>query len=132
MMQELLVSLLFWISSHSMLMYDGNSVPKLAFITEQHLNSMAFGNNHPSAIRAGEYQVSGLYNPKMQTIFLLQSTNIDTASGKALLVHELVHYLQYQNGQNPNGSIAELEPLAYGVEALFNNASQPRNSVLAQ
>ena len=121
-MQELLVSLLFWISSNSILNYDGSKLPRLAFVTEQRLNSMAFGNHHPSAIRTGKYRVAGLYHHELQTIFLVRSVNLESESGKALLVHELVHFLQYQNGDEWLDSIADLEQLAYTVEAAYSRS----------
>ena len=83
----------------------------------QVLHEMAFGEDFPKAIRSGKYKVSGLYNDVENTIYLVDTTDLTTEGGKALLVHELVHYLQHTNGRTREHKLRVLEPLAYVLEA---------------
>ena len=115
--QSLMTTLLIWISANSNLQYDGISFPKLALADGKALHEMAFGQNMPKAIRTGKYRVSGLYNHVDNTIYLVDTTDLNSDGGKALLVHELVHYLQHLNGRTNDHELKVLEPLAYLLEA---------------
>ena len=116
-MPELLTSLLIWIAANSNLEHDGASLPRVVMASAEALHEMAFGENFPKAIRSGKYKVSGLYNDVENTIYLVDTTDLTTEGGKALLVHELVHYLQHTNGRTKEHELRVLEPLAYVLEA---------------
>ena len=81
---------------------------------------LAFGENMPASMNASELKVYGLYNFKNETVYLLDEINLSTIRGRAVLVHELVHYAQYREGVNNRvRCVNELETLAYELEARY-------------
>ena len=67
-------------------------------------------------------KIFGLYNFKEKTIYILETIDLNTEKGKAILLHELVHYIQYQSGKDKLvNCIKELEPKAYEIEEAYLN-----------
>ncbi len=123
-MKEVLVNLLFWIAAHSDLAYEGHSSPNVEQVSRQQLVAMAFGDKYPAAVQAGNYQVSGLYNAKLRSIFVIDSIDLGSLKGRALLVHELMHFLQQENHLDRGRPVTALEPLAYRIEAVYQQAAK--------
>lgn len=118
-MKDSLVNLLLWIATNSGMAYDGHSIPTVEQVDRAQLVSMAFGDRYPAAVQGGKYQVSGLYNAELRTIFVIDSISLQSQQGKALLVHELVHFLQLENGLDQGRPILALEPDAYAIEEAY-------------
>lgn len=61
---------------------------------------------------------------------MLDSLDLKTEEGKAILLHELVHYLQYEESLNDNVECKnELEALAYTLEAEYLNGQGVKHSI---
>lgn len=54
------------------------------------------------------------------TVYLLDSVDLETETGRGVLLHELVHYLQYEEQIDKQADCKnELEALAYMLEAKY-------------
>ncbi len=95
-----------------------NKMPDIQHVSRKALFKVAFRRNADVAFRQKDIQIYGLYNFKNETIYLLDSIDEETERGKAILLHELVHYLQYQNHiEQGVKCMHQLERLAYNLEA---------------
>lgn len=98
----------------------GTSMPGVKRVSNGEMLRVAFGKDLPRATNQKNMQIYGLYNFKNGTIYLLDSIDLNTDKGKSILLHELVHYLQYQNGQDHKVDCKnQLEYLAYNLEARY-------------
>ena len=72
------------------------------------------------AVNPDTPKINGLYNFNEKAVYILDSLDLETTEGKGILLHELVHYLQYQHGYDENVECKnELESLAYVLNARF-------------
>ncbi|KKN14098.1 hypothetical protein LCGC14_0999670 [marine sediment metagenome] len=111
-----------WLSANSPLQWDGTNPPDVIQVPPMALAEIYYQGNVPPAIRQGreEFSKGALYNWMNNTVYVLDSTNLTTLSGKSELAHELVHYLQYSHGIDKQvACIKELEPLAYKIQAKY-------------
>jgi len=117
---ELVSGLLGWINNHSSFEYDIEKIPEVKKVSSKEIAMVAFGGALPKAVNPDNLQIFGLYNFNEGAVYLLDSIDLDTDEGKGILLHELVHYLQYQTGMDDNVNCKnELESLAYVLEAKF-------------
>jgi hypothetical protein len=117
---ELTAGLLDWINSHSSFTYDTDNTPDIKKVSSSEIAEVAFGGELPKNINPDTLQIFGLYNFNDGAVYLLDSIDLDTDEGKGILLHELVHYLQYQTGIDKDVQCKnELESLAYVLEAKF-------------
>ena len=117
---ELAAGLLNWINSHSSFDYDIDNIPDIKKVSSTQIAEVAFGGELPKNINPDTLQIFGLYNFNDGAVYLLDSIDLDTDEGKGILLHELVHYLQYQTGMDADAKCKnELESLAYVLEAKF-------------
>lgn len=122
-MKELVVSLLFWISSNSPMVIEGGSIPDVVSVDKAEILQVAFGEKAAPAMRAKGIEVFGLYNYEEDRIYLLNELDLTTIKDKAVLLHEIVHYLQYKAGDDKIVQCKnQLESLAYHVEADYLEA----------
>lgn len=63
-------------------------------------------------------KLKGFYNER-HTIYLYAGFEGNDAPDQARLLHELVHYVQWHNGQHINGCWGELEAEAYRLQDLW-------------
>ncbi|MFQ6021397.1 MAG: DUF6647 family protein [Acidiferrobacterales bacterium] len=119
-MKELTVAMLMWISGHSPLAYDGSHVPDVISVPQGTLVQIFYQGNVPRGPDINNISVAGVYNPRDGTIYLLDDVDLTTIEGRAVLVHELVHYLQYRHGFDKAVScVRKLEPTAYAAQAEY-------------
>ena len=129
---ELVSGLLGWINNHSTFKYDIDNIPKIKKVSAIEIAKVAFGGELPAAIDAKSLNIFGLYNFNEKTVYLLDSIDLETNHGKGILLHELVHYLQYQTGVDKNAKCKnELESLAYVLEAKFLESQHHKHSITA-
>jgi hypothetical protein len=127
---ELIVGLISWINNHSSFNFDLEKLPKIKKVSANKIAQVAFGGELPAAIDAESLRIYGLYNFNEETIYLLDSLDLDTKEGKGILLHELVHFLQYQTGlDNTVKCKNELESLAYVLEAKFLEAQHHHHKI---
>lgn len=119
-MTDLVLSLLLWISSHSQLAYDSDTIPRVISVSKSELVSEMFDGKVPYALDINHVRAVGYYKFKTNTIYLLSQNDVSTTKGKSILVHELVHYLQYKHDINHAVSCRQQpEPLAYQLQSSF-------------
>jgi Zn-dependent peptidase ImmA (M78 family) len=108
-----------WINDHTSYQYEIDSLPEIKFSSTEEIAMVAFGKDLPKALDLIA-NIKGLYNYKEGTVYLLNSIDIDSEKGRAVLLHELVHYLQYEHDQEKEAQCKnELEALAYVLEAKY-------------
>jgi hypothetical protein len=121
--EKLMAGLVGWINEHTSYDYSTDILPDIKFSSSEEIATVAFGKNLPKAMDLKSLSIKGLYNYKESTVYLLDSIDINTEKGRAILLHELVHFLQYQHGQEKNVQCKnELEALAYTLEARYLEA----------
>lgn len=119
-MKELTIALLMWISSHTPMTYDGSHFPNVATVPHEQLIHILYEGDVPQGLDPETVSVAGLYNFRDGNIYLLEDEDLTTIEGQAVLIHELVHYLQYRHGIDKQvGCMRELEPAAYAAQAEF-------------
>lgn len=128
--EELAAGLIAWINNHSSFNYDVNDIPPIKKVSAREIAEVAFGGALPKAVNPKNLQIFGLYNFNEKAVYLLDSIDIATNEGKGILLHELVHYLQYQTGIDGNAKCKnELESLAYVLEAKFLESKNHRHNI---
>jgi hypothetical protein len=127
---ELVSGLLGWINDHSSFKYEFDKIPEVKKVSARQIAEVAFGGKLPKAVNPDNLQIFGLYNFNEGAVYLLDSIDLDTDEGKGILLHELVHFLQYQSGMDDNVKCKnELESLAYVLEAKFLEAHDHRHNI---
>ncbi|MBT7951065.1 MAG: hypothetical protein HN764_05530 [Gammaproteobacteria bacterium] len=118
--EQMLEGLLGWINEHTSFEFKAEQLPKLEIVNQQQIAEIAFGKSLPSNIDASSLNILGLYNMNVGTVYLLDSVDLDTETGRGVLLHELVHYLQYEEQFDKQADCKnELEALAYMLEAKY-------------
>ncbi len=119
-MKELTIALLMWISSHTPMTYDGAHFPNVVTVPHERLVHILYKGDLPQGLDPEIVSVAGLYNFHDGNIYLLEDEDLTTIEGRAVLIHELVHYLQYYHGIDKQVEcMRELEPAAYAAQAKF-------------
>lgn len=119
-LKELAIALLTWISSHTPLAYDGTHAPEIVVVPKAQLVHVLYEGNVPQGTDASSLTVDGLYNFRDGKIYLRDELDLATVDGRAVLVHELVHYLQYYHGLDKKAPcMRKLEPEAYAAQAAY-------------
>ena len=117
---EMISAMIGWINSHSSFDHDVSKVPEVKKVSATEIAEVAFGGTLPQAVDPEKLQIYGLYNFNEGAVYLLDDLDLSSEKGKGILLHELVHYLQYQYDQDENVQCKnELESLAYILEAKF-------------
>ena len=95
-------------------------LPAITRVSRRQLEALAFGSAYPAAVRPAPPAIHGLYNFENETIYLAHGIDLNGTQGRAIVLHELVHHLQYEYGFDADvRCVNELEPLAYEIEALY-------------
>ena len=126
--QEMMSAMIGWINHHSSFNYDVTDVPEVVQVSALQMAEVAFGGKLPEAVDPEKLQIYGLYNFNEKAVYILDSLDMDSEQGKGILLHELVHYLQYQYDRDKDVKCKnELESLAYVLEAKFLQSHDHRN-----
>lgn len=117
---ELLNVLLVWINCNSSFDYRLNEMPRIKKVNEIQMKSLASGNELPASVVPITLRIKGLYNFHSKTIYLLDSFSINNEEDRAILLHEVVHFLQFQYGDdNFFDCKQKLESFAYRLQAKY-------------
>ena len=114
--------LLQWIYAavDGMGIHVSQKIPEVKRVNSREMFRTAFGQEMPRAMNQKNMQIYGLYNFKTKTVYLLDSIDLETEKGKSILLHELVHYVQYENNHDQKVDCKnKLENLAYQLEARY-------------
>ena len=118
--QELMKALITWINQHSDFDHNISDLPEIVKVSANKMLQVAFGGPLPKAVDPTSLKIYGLYNFNEKAIYILDKVDMTTYAGKAILLHELVHFLQYQYGRDEGLACKnELESLAYFLEARY-------------
>ncbi len=117
-MKELTIALLIWISSHTPMTYDGSHFPNVVTVPHERLVHILYKGDLPQGLDPEIVSVAGLYNFRDGNIYLLEDEDLTTIEGQAVLIHELVHYLQHGIDKQVE-CMRELESAAYAAQAEF-------------
>ena len=129
---ELAAGLLSWINSHSSFNYDIENIPDIKKVSSKEIAEVAFGGELPKNINPDTLQIFGFYNFNDGAVYLLDTIDLESDEGKGILLHELVHYLQYQTGMDADAKCKnELESLAYVLEAKFLESHDHKHNISA-
>ena len=118
--EELVAGLLGWINNHSIFDHSIDDMPDIVKVSAVEMANVAFGGDLPQAVDPEKLQIYGLYNFNERAVYILDSLDLESEEGKGILLHELVHFLQYQYDQDENIKCKnELESLAYLLEGQY-------------
>ena len=118
--EQLMSAMIGWINTHSSFSHDIDKMPGLFTVSAQQIAEVAFGGELPQAVDPEKLNIYGLYNFNEEAIYILDSLDLSTDKGRGILLHELVHFLQYQSDQDKDVKCKnELVSLAYLLEAKF-------------
>ena len=119
-MNTLMGDLLGWINDNSSFSYSAEKLPVVKRISPVKMANIAFGGNMRKALDLKDFKIYGLYNFEENAVYIVNWLDLESETGKAILLHELVHFLQYQYGQEKNVRCRnELEALAYLLETRY-------------
>lgn len=114
-MQKLIAGLMIWAVHHSGYEQADDS-PALHAVSGQHLiNTLCGGIACPAL---------SYYDDKKNIIFYDQSLSLDEIEAQSVIVHEIIHFLQFRNHAVPEGKLScqqrtMLETEAYLVQKQF-------------
>lgn len=127
---ELISGLIGWINDHSSFDYKVDDLPTIKKVSSRQIAKTAYGGKLPKAVNPDTLKIYGLYNFNEKAVYILDSLDLESTEGVGILLHELVHFLQYQHGHDEKVKCKnELESLAYILEAQFLKAHKHANSI---
>ncbi len=130
-MEALLLTLLLWINQHTQFEYDANNgLPAIAAADQITLATLIIDdadevkrNRNTVSFQNFVNQLEAVYDHHQQRILLSSKIDWDSPYGRSVIVHELVHFIQYQRGmQDRVECLNALERDAYEVQALYMEA----------
>ncbi|NKB37704.1 MAG: hypothetical protein GKR93_11120 [Gammaproteobacteria bacterium] len=128
--KELVSGLLGWINAHSSFQHNLDKFPDIVKVSPVDMAHVAFGDELPAAIDPEKLQIYGLYNFNEEAVYILDSLDLDSEKGRGVLLHELVHFLQYQYDQDDHVQCKnELEALAYILEAQYLQSQKHEHKI---
>lgn len=125
-MDVLLTAIVLWLSANFGLP-AGNDHPRVQFASDAKLDAMRYKgllshqpNPSRGSGRTGKPEMMSLYHAADKTIYLRQGWTGKTPAELSILVHEMVHHLQYLDGQK-FACPAEQEKVAYQAQERWLN-----------
>ncbi|MDX1489421.1 MAG: DUF6647 family protein [Acidiferrobacterales bacterium] len=132
-MKEVTLALLMWINSNTPLAYQDQDLPEIVSADQEQLVRLMYEGDVPQGLDVDSITVDGLYNHRDDKIYLHEKLDLAAPEGRAVLVHELVHYLQYQQGlEKVVPCMRKLEPAAYAAQGKYleqHNKQAPFNQL---
>lgn len=115
--KALLMSLLMWISSHTSYDVSRADIPRVEFRTKEEIQDIYYGDckkDTRSSILA--VHTDGV-------VYLNDTVNIKKKKDRALIVHELTHYLQFVHSNQIPKTHEEREVEAIAVENMWRKSN---------
>ena len=114
-MKEVLLSLMIWISQNSALVNEGLVAPEVKRVSNDTLAQIMFQGDVPAGY--DENGLMALFNHHDDTIYVSERIQLETDYGQSVLLHELVHYMQFNQGEHKKViCLRELERPAYELQ----------------
>jgi hypothetical protein len=103
---------------------NNQTLPALYRVESEELIGVLYGDNvsklSPDQWKYAAEFLDGAYNNYKNIIYLHNRVNLETTSGMSYLVHELIHYIQYDTGKNKSAKCMHaLEYDAYAIQNAF-------------
>jgi hypothetical protein len=117
---QLVTHLLDWLDEQNVFTDKNIEHPQINFVAASTLCRMASGTKRIEN-QAACPDIIGLYNNETKTIYLNYKVDINSPSGQAILLHELVHHVQFSIA-HPTHTLdrREIEAEAYALESKFH------------
>lgn len=125
-MKELVLMLMSWIGSHSGYAVP-EQLPNLVFTTQHNMCALYGIDQKASCDASG---LRGFYDKEL-TIYLGADFDPDNRHHQSRLLHELVHYVQWQNTAHDVTCLGHLEVEAYDIQDKWRD-TQGLNPILAE
>ncbi len=122
-MKELLISLLVWLNANADFNYDPDlGLPNVEQVSVQELVVRRFKGSPPKLSAEQLDQVKAgllaIYDNDAKTVFVSDRVDLGSRQGRAVLLHELVHFAQYELGHDRQAQcVNALERDAYFLQA---------------
>tara|TARA_B100000214_G_scaffold372866_1_gene351971 strand:- start:677 stop:1144 length:468 start_codon:yes stop_codon:yes gene_type:complete len=111
-MKEILTALMIWLGANTPFQTN-HELPKVVFLPIEQMEQMFYGDNDYEPD-----QLHGMYNKEMDTIYLPDDWDRRDPWDLAVLVHEMVHYLQDMNKMEFACS-QEMEKMAWPIQQFY-------------
>lgn len=128
-MKHVLIGLLLWISQNSAFQsVPQSAIPELHVVPQTALTRLIYQDNLLARLTAKELQelesdVAALYDHEHNRVYVAANIDLHSAYGNSVLVHELVHFLQFNHGKNEQAAcVSALEGDAYRIQAKYMQA----------
>lgn len=97
-MQELIFTLLLFIGQNSHMDVAGLETVEVQIVNQQAMADLINRNTFKHPVTADQLDhLLGLFDHNDQSIYLSDKLDLTTAYGRSVLLHELVHYVQFKN-----------------------------------
>ncbi|MEX0731955.1 MAG: DUF6647 family protein [Aquisalimonadaceae bacterium] len=118
---ERILPLLWWISQNSDYEWRAEfGIPEMQVLETKELAQRLFINPvdaTPERIASISERIEGIYRFMDRTIYIREGLDLNSIYGKSALLHELVHFLQYETGMHKRVDCrAQLERDAYNLQ----------------
>ena len=123
--EKIMLEHIEWLVENGGFEYNNEPLPKVVYATEEQLTAYFYGLD--TYLEEGDdlMVVEGIFQSGGEgTIFLLNTFDWNNIADLNVVIHELVHYLQYINGISYDCSVAaELDAYRYQTEWMMENPS---------
>ncbi len=136
-MDAILLSLLLWINQNTHFDYDvNNGLPVVEQANQMTLAALIINDDdvlmrdkHTASFQNFVNQLEAVYDHKRKAILISSKIDANSAYARSVMVHELVHFIQYQQRVNENvDCLNALERDAYETQARYMDAYNiPKN-----
>jgi len=97
-MQELILALLLFIGQNSPMDVDELEPVEVQVVNQEVMAELINRNSFKKPVRADQLgHLLGLFDHNDQSIYLSDKLDLETSYGRSVLLHELVHYVQFKN-----------------------------------
>lgn len=127
-MEAVILSLLLWINQNTHFDYDiHNGIPSLVATDQIELAALIIDDDatlmkvkNTATFKSYIDQLEAVYNHDSQTIHISSKIDLQSAYAHSVIVHELVHFIQYQEKINETVEcLSALERDAYDIQAMY-------------
>jgi len=125
-MKEIIASLLIYIGQQSIntdkndlgtIQVTSKTPPTIELKSKRELVHISLEGKIPEGYNYRKNRILALYDHKNNKIYIKKSIDLESSYGKSVILHELVHFNQYANGEYDNVECkASNEPLAYRIQ----------------
>jgi len=99
-------------------------------VTALGMAKVVFDKELPKTVDPEKLKIYGLYNFNERAVYTLDTLDLGSEKENGVLLHELVHFLQYQYDLDENVQCKnELESLTYLLEAKYLQSQNHKHNI---